>query len=141
MEAGTVATVLVIAFTPTAIAAAAIAVPRAVRKAGQAWRRHLASRDPRPAGPPLETVAADLRRLLNEHGRVRRAPAVASRARRLAALEGAITDCALDAARALELPMPVRMGRAPLRHRELEQLLADLADAGVVLPPRSGPAR
>ena len=89
---------------------------------------------PAPPGPPLERIAADLRRLLAEHAAVRSSPAVAVRAGHLAALEGAITDCALDAARALELPAPARPGREPLPRAQLRRLLEDLAAQGMVLP-------
>jgi hypothetical protein len=56
------------------------------------------------------------------------------RAARLRSLDGALTDCALDAARALEVPAPVQSGRDPLPREVLRQLLSDLADAGLLLP-------
>jgi hypothetical protein len=126
----TVLTLLWIALTPTAVAAAAVLLPRMVR----AVRRRLVSSPPLPAGPPLEQVAADLRRLLAEHRKVVRSPQLPARGRRFAALEAALTDRALDAARALQLEVPVRPVGAPLPLPALQSLLRDLARSGVVLP-------
>lgn len=55
------------------------------------------------------------------------------RAARLLAVRGAITDCAVDAARAVGV-LPPRAGRAPLPVPDLARLLRSLADAGLVLP-------
>jgi hypothetical protein len=126
----TLTTLLWIALTPTAVAGVAVLVPRAVR----AVRRRLTSHPPVPAGPPLEQVAADLRRLLSEHRRVSRSTHLPARGRRLAALEAALTDRALDAARALELPLPERRPGGALPVPVLRTLLRDLAGSGVVLP-------
>jgi len=123
-------TLLVIALTPSAVAGAAVLLPRVVRAA----RRRTSSTPPLPAGPPLEQVAADLRRLLTEHRRVAHSPQLPARARRLVALEGAITDRALDAARALQLEVPARAGGSALPVPALQALLADVARSGVVLP-------
>jgi hypothetical protein len=125
----TIATVLVIALTPSAIAGAAVLLPRVVR----AVARRAAVRRPLPAGPPLEQVAADLRRLLEEHGRVVRSLQLPARGRRLRALEAALTDCAVDAARALEVPVPECPPGAALPVPALRTLLGDLARSGVVL--------
>lgn len=126
----TVVTVLVIALTPSAVAGAAVLLPRIVRAVG---RRAAAGR-PLPAGPPLEQVAADLRRLLAEHGRVVRSPQVPARGRRLAALEAALSDCAVDTARALGVQVPERRPGTALPVPVLQALLHDLAGSGVVLP-------
>jgi hypothetical protein len=126
----TLTTLLWIAFTPTAVAGAAVLVPRAVR----ALRRRLTSPPRLPAGPPLEQVAADLRRLLAEHRRVARSPQLPARGRRLLALQAALTDRALDAARSLELDVPDRSAAGPLPVATLRALLLDLARSGVVLP-------
>ena len=126
----TIVTLLWIALTPTAVAGAAVLLPRALR----AVRRRLASPPPLPAGPPLEQVAADLRRLLAEHRRVARSPQLPARGRRLVALEAALTDRAVDAARALEVEVPPRPARGPLPEAALRALLLELAGSGVVLP-------
>jgi hypothetical protein len=130
----TLQTLLVIALLPSALAGAAVLVPRVVRAA---QRRRSAAR-PLPAGPPLEVVAADLRRLLAEHRRVVRSPQLPARGRRLVALEAALADRALDAARALELEAePPQPGRAPTV-AWLRGLLLDLARSGIVLPDVEG---
>ncbi len=126
----TVVTLLWIVLTPTAVAGAAVLLPRAVRAA----RRRVTRRPPAPAGPPLEQVAADLRRLLAEHRTVAVTPGLPARGRRFLALEAALTDRGLDAARALELDVPPRPGRDGLPPAALRALLVDLARAGVVLP-------
>jgi hypothetical protein len=125
-----VVTLLLIAVTPSAVAGAVVLLPRVVRAA----RRRLSTPAPQPAGPPLEQVAGDLRRLLAEHRRTARTPQLPARGRRFAALEAALTDRAIDAARALELAVPERSGGAALPEPALRDLLVDLARSGVVLP-------
>ena len=126
----TAVTLLWIALTPTAVAGAAVLLPRAVR----ALRRRMTASPPRAAGPPLEQVAADLRRLVAEHRRVVDTRQLPARGRRLVALEGALTDRALDATRALERDVPGRPTSGPLPVAALRDLLLDLQRAGVVLP-------
>ena len=60
----------------------------------------------RPANPPIEQIAADLRRMLRTHDGVVRMSDIATTARRVRALEAAISTAALQAARALEIPHP-----------------------------------
>lgn len=127
---GTAGRLLLIALTPTVVAGAVLLVPRWLR----ATLRRLRTPPPSPPGPPLERIAGDLRRLLAEHAAVRSSPDVAVRAGHLTALEGAITDCALDAARAVGLSPPARTGRGPLPRDELRRLLADLREQGLVMP-------
>ncbi len=126
----TFVTLLWIALTPSAVAGAVVLLPKAVRAA----RRRLASPAPVPAGPPLERVAADLRRLLAEHRTVVRSPQLPARGRRLLALEAALTDRALDAARALDMQVPARPDGRALPVPTLAALLRDLAGSGMVLP-------
>ena len=123
-------TLLWIALTPTAVAGAVVLLPRAVR----ALRRRLSPPAPLPEGPPLEQVAADLRRLMAEHRRVVRSPQLPARGRRFAALEAALSDRAVDAARALELAVPDRPPGGTLPVPALRTLLLELAASGVVLP-------
>ena len=127
----TAVTLLWIALTPTAVAGAAVLLPRAVRAAR---RRLAAPPPPAAAGPPLERVAADLRRLLAEHAQVTGSPQLPARGRRLQALEAALTDRAVEAARALELEVPPRPAGAGLPVATLRALLVELARSGVVLP-------
>jgi len=129
---GTAARILTILLAPSLVAGTVLYLPRLLRAVLDRLRRP----DDRilVVGPPLERTAADLRRLLAEHEAVKRSPQLAVRSRRLVALEGALTDCALDAARALELPAPARPGREPLPRDDLRRLLGDLARSGVLLP-------
>ena len=132
MDAVTAARLVTILLAPSAVAAGVLWLPRAVRAV---HGRLIGHERAAPTGPPLERTAADLRRLLAEHDRVRRSADVAVRAARLRALEGALTDCAVDAARALGVDLPPRTGRAPLGPEQLRAALGRLADAGMVLPP------
>jgi hypothetical protein len=129
---GTPLTLLTIAFGPTAVAVVVLYLPRALRALSRRLRR--GPDDLRPVGPPLEQIATDLRRLMAQHEVVLHAPGMAVRGRRLAALEGSISDCALDAARALELPLPPRSGREALSREQLRRLLGELAASGMLLP-------
>lgn len=83
-----------------------------------------------PIGPPIEEIAAALRRLLARHDRFARSADAALRVRRMSELEVAITWRATQAARALGVPDPVR----PVDKAELRLLLRSLAAAGLVLP-------
>ena len=127
---GTTGRILAILLTPSLVAGTVLWAPRLLR----ALLKRVRGPVELVAGPPLERTAADLRRLLAEHEQIKRSPQLAGRSRRLAALEGALTDCALDAARALELPAPARAGRAPLPREDLRRLLGELARSGVLLP-------
>lgn len=129
---GTPLTLLTIALGPTAVAFGVLWLPRAVRALSRRLRR--GPDELRPVGPPLEQIAADLRRLIAQHEVVLRSTGMAVRGRRLAALEGSISDCALDAARAVGLPAPPRSGRDPLSREQLRVLLGDLARSGLLLP-------
>jgi hypothetical protein len=121
--------------SPTLVIGAALHAPRAFR----AVRARLVDRstDPMltPTNPPIEELAADLRRLLLRHEALKRSPKEAMRVRRLVALEAAISDCATDAARALGVPHLLRPARGALPIAQLRHLLRGLMDAGLVLPP------
>ena len=102
------------------------------------WHRLVGRRDrggPQPAGPPIEKLAADLRRLLWSHDRITRSADVAMCAWHLRALEGAIVICATQAARSLDVPYPdpPPIG-GPVQRPQLSRLLRALAAAGLVLP-------
>jgi hypothetical protein len=101
-------------------------------------RRRRTQWQPHPSSPPIEHVAADLRRLLWQHDLVVRRHLVELPAKRLWALETAITRRATQAARALEVPHP-----APPRHRgldrpQLSRLLRALVAEGLALPLNVG---
>jgi hypothetical protein len=106
------------------------------------WRRLVDRREdcgPQPDGPPIERVAADLRRLLWQHDRVTRSADVAMWSGRLRALEGAISICATQAARALDVPYPdpPAPGGVVLKP-QLRRLLRALAAAGLAVPAEVG---
>ena len=135
MDVPRVAQIVLIMLSPTIAVAIAIHSPRVV---AAAWRRaHPAKAGPTAVGRPIEQVAADLWRLLRQHESTRLAPGVARRALHLRALEGAITDCAIEAAGALRVPCPDR-ARAGLSPARLRELLRALADAGLAMPPAVG---
>ena len=127
-----------IMIVPALAFGAAVHLPRLAAALARRMRGYEARRDLHPAGPPIEQLAVDLRRLVHEHETVRRSPGVAMRAHHLWALEGAITDCAMQAARALGVPAPERPVHGALARPELRRLLQALADAGLVLPPGVG---
>ena len=92
-------------------------------------------RVPQPTHPPIEQLAADLRRLLNRHEAVIRSTEMAMRAHRLRAVEGAIAGCATETAVALGVSCPQLRWGGALPQSEIRRLLLALADAGLVLPP------
>jgi hypothetical protein len=128
MDVAKAGQIVALMLSPTLVIAAALYLPRALRR----LRRALLP-EPVPPNPPIEDLAADLRRLLRRHEAVIRSADGTARAVHLRALEGAITDCATEAARALELPCPRRP--RPLSTPDLPQLLRALSGAGMVLPP------
>jgi hypothetical protein len=134
-----VAGIVVLLVSPALLIAAALTGARAVR----AVRRRLVDqRDDgtlQPDGPPIEKLAADLRRLLWQHDRVARSADVAMHAWRLRALEGAITICARQAARSLDVPDPEQpIPGGFVQKPQLRRTLRALAAAGLVLPPAVG---
>ncbi len=91
---------------------------------------------PAPYGPPIEQLAADLRRLLRLHGQLAASAHSAFCAHRLWAVEAAIGTRAVEAATALEVPHPHPDLAASLTRTQLSTLLTALAAAGLVLPAR-----
>ena len=126
---------MILLLSPTLLVATALYSVGAVR----AIRDRLTDRrdrdTPQPANPPIEKLAADLRRLLWHHHRLTQSADVAISALRLWALQAAITICATQAARALDVPYPDPPTDAGLGTPQLRRLLRDLAAAGLVLPP------
>lgn len=84
--------------------------------------------------PPIEDIAADLRRLLWEHERLARISDVTGHRLRVCVLEAAITDRARQAARALGVPHPDRPAYGGFDHQQLGWLLRALTAEGLVLP-------
>jgi hypothetical protein len=129
---------VLIVITPTLIGAVVVTAPRWCGAIARAWPAPR-SREPEPLGPPIEQLAADLRRLLRLHGELTASAHLAMRAHRLWAVEAAIGVRAVEAARALGVPHrePERPGA--LTRDELCALLYALAGAGLVLPAKVGP--
>jgi hypothetical protein len=133
-----VAKLALITVTPTLIGAVIIFAPRWFGYLAEHWPRR-ADREPKPIGPPIEQLAADLRRLLRLHSELTASAHLAMRAHRLWAVEAAIGVRALEAAKALGVPHrePERPGA--LNRIELCSLLHALGAAGLVLPEKVGP--
>jgi hypothetical protein len=126
-----------ITVTPTLIGAAVIYTPRWWAALVRVWPHQ--PEPPQPAGPPIEQLAADLRRLLRLHDELTRSAHVAMLAHRLWAIEAAIGGRAVEAARALDVPHR-RVGQLEMLTRaELTVLLENLAGAGLALPTPVAP--
>jgi hypothetical protein len=122
-----------ITVTPTLIGAIVVYAPAwcsavARRRAGPAEAA------PRPIGPPIEQLAADLRRLLRLYDVLSRTAHPATTAHRLWSIEAAIGARAIEAAEALGVPHRVPEPWDTWRRADLGRLLRRLTDAGLVLP-------
>jgi hypothetical protein len=118
--------------TPTLFGAVILYAPRWWEAAADYWEARKPA-VPQPVGPPIEQLAADLRRLLRLHASMTASAHMAMRAHRLWAVEAAIAVRAVEAARALGLPH-----REPSAPGELVALLHALSAAGLVLPAQVG---
>jgi len=127
-----------ITVTPTLIGAAVVYTPRWWAVLSRAWSDRGAD-EPQPLGPPIEQLAADLRRLLRLHEELARSAHIAMLAHRLWAVEAAIGARAVEAARALDIPHRVPEQLEVLPRAELGQLLHALTRAGLVLPAPVAP--
>ncbi|PRX20887.1 hypothetical protein CLV67_107164 [Actinoplanes italicus] len=126
---------LVLVFVAPGLVIAAVRyVPRWCAAVAEHRRRR--SPEAVPYGPPIERLAADLRRLLRLHGELAASAHSAYCAHRLWAVEAAISTRAIEAATALEVPHPHPDRAATLTRTEISALLAALAAAGLVLPAR-----
>jgi hypothetical protein len=123
--------IVLILATPGVVVVGCRYVPR--------WLAAVAGRHrpaPSPWGPPIEKLAADLRRLLCLHGQLTASAHTAFCAHRVWAVEAAIGARAVEAATALGVPHPHPDRAASLTRTELSALLTALAAAGLVLPGR-----
>jgi hypothetical protein len=130
--------IVILMLFPTLAVGAVLHAPGWIRSARRIVKGRRPNTEMHPSHPPIEQLAADLRRLLQQHEATRHSTGLAVRGRHLRALEGAITDCATDAARALGLPCPDRPPHGSLAGPELRRLLQSLASSGLMLPPASG---
>jgi hypothetical protein len=124
--------------SPTALGAIVIYAPKWWGLAAEKWSR-LRPAPPAPLGPPIEQLAADLRRLLRLHGEMGSSAHLAMRAHRLWAIEAAIGVRAIETARALDVPHREPEMPGALSRSELVELLNALAACGLVLPAKVGP--
>lgn len=138
MDAAQIAELLALMAVPTLMVALALRLPRIVTVAQRVIRRNDPEEPVAPRRPPIEQLAADLRRLLRQHETLTRSTDTLMRARRLYALEAAISDCARDAGEALDLPCPGPAAGGRVAIPQLRQLLRALVDAGLVLPREVG---
>ena len=127
-----------ITVTPTLIGAVVIYSPRWWAAVSQSWPGRRAE-PPQPLGPPIEQLAADLRRLLRLHEELTRSAHIAMLAQRLWAVEAAIGARAVEAARALDVPHREPEQLEILTRAELSRLLHDLCRAGLALPALTAP--
>jgi hypothetical protein len=122
--------VLVLLLSPAPLVAAAYAA-RSVRRFAD--RRRLRTCQ-LPAGPPIERIAAELRRLLWAHDQALQADGAGPTARHLWTLETAIAHRATQAAGALGVNAPDPAAHGRYDQPQLRRLLRQLADEGLVLP-------
>lgn len=135
LDAGRLA---VIVATPTLLGAIVVYAPKLCGFIADRWPGRKVT-EPQPAGPPIEQLAADLRRLLRLHGELTTSALLAMRAHRLWAVEAAIAFRAVEAARALDVPHREPETPGALSRSELLALLNALSAAGLVLPAKVGP--
>src|SRR5690242_5510968 len=76
--------IVAIMLSPTLVVAAALYIPRGVRAIARRIGRH----SDQVTHPPIEELAADLRRLLRQHETLKQSPGLAMRAKHLRAVEG-----------------------------------------------------
>jgi integrase len=129
---------VLIILAPTLLGGIVVSSPRWWKVISRLWPER-GAREPKPDGPPIEQLAADLRRLLRLHGELTASAHLAMRAHRLWAIEAAIGVRAVEAARALEVPHREPEPPRTLSRDELPALLYALGDAGLVLPAKVGP--
>ena len=138
MNAVDVAKLVLIVSTPTLLGALAVYGPKWCGKVADRWRD--TRRPPlAPFGPPIEQLAADLRRLLRLHAELTASAHLAMRAHRLWAVEAAIAARAVEAAKALDVPHREPEKPGGLSRDELIAVLHALYQAGLVLPAEVGP--
>ena len=133
-----VAKLALITMTPTLIGAVVVFAPRWCGFLAEHWPRR-SDREPKPIGPPIQQLAADLHRLLRLHSELTVSAHLAMRAHRLWAVEAAISVRAREAARALGVPHREPEPPNTLNRTELSELLHALSAAGMVLPEKVGP--
>ena len=92
------------------------------------WRRPFV-RPEEPVAPPLQRLVADLHRLESEAEQLLEDESVLARGQRLIAVRTAFDMVLIDAARALEVPVPQE--RAPFTSEQRFRVSIDLTAAGL----------
>ncbi|GAA0568832.1 hypothetical protein GCM10010172_61430 [Paractinoplanes ferrugineus] len=133
MSVWDVAKLVLIIATPTLLGAALLYAPK-WWEAASAYRQARRPPDSEPSGPPIERLAADLRRLLRLHASLTASAHIAMRAHRLWSVEAAIAVRAVETARALDVPHPPTTDPGDLHRDQIAALLHRLSAAGLVLP-------
>lgn len=114
---------------PSAVAYTVLHIPagiRLARRTVQRWRRP----PPQPQGPPIERLAADLRRISADLDALVAAGPIPGRILRVRATTAAYDDTLLLACRALDVAAAA--SRSPMSSEERLQTEAVLAGAGLV---------
>jgi len=137
MDAAKLTGIVVLMLLPTLIVGAVLYLPRGARAMQRVVERRSRQKAPQPVHPPIEELAANLRRLLSQHETLRCSTGLAMRAHRLVAMEAAIADGATEVAGALGVSCPERSTGQALSKPDLRRLLHALGEAGLVLPPTS----
>jgi len=124
--------------TPTLLGAVVVYAPKWWGLVTEKWQTFRPP-PPTPIGPPIEQLAADLRRLLRLHGEIMSSAHLGTCAHRLWSVEAAIGARAIEAARALDVPHREPDFLSFLTLAELSDLLNALAANGLVLPAKVAP--
>jgi hypothetical protein len=109
-----------------------------VRAIAKVWpdRR---SREPQPAGPPIQQLAVDLRRLLRLHADLAASSHLAIRAQATVGDRAGHRRTGGGGGPGAGRTAPRTATAEALSHDELSALLYALGDAGMVLPAKVGP--
>jgi hypothetical protein len=120
---------------PVAPVLVGLALLGAIGLWGDSVRMRFRRREPAPVIPPLQRVAADLRRLRADVIRLEDAPdTTPNRSVRLATVRTAYRESLLIACRALEVPVNAGdLSRSPAA--EIDRLEAELRDRGLDVCP------
>jgi hypothetical protein len=130
--------IVILALSPTLAFGMGCWAKRGVRAARRRTRGRRDERAMRPTNPPIEQIAADLRRMLRTHDGIVRTRHIATTDRRVRALEAAISTSAVQAARALEVSHPKPAPYGAMETSQLRPLLQALRAEGLVLPADVG---
>jgi hypothetical protein len=134
MDVGDWVQLVAIMLLPTLLVAVILHIGPWVQALRRRFSRRRGDADLQPKHPPIEQLAADLRRLLRRYETVRSSAELPMRALRLRAVEGAIADCAIEAADALSLQAADQSSARKLSTPQLSRLLRALVEAGLMLP-------